>query len=27
VLGGGLLGTAAGAAVGGVIGHEVTRPK
>ncbi|HEY5293816.1 MAG TPA: hypothetical protein VIJ43_16035 [Burkholderiales bacterium] len=25
-MGGGVLGTAAGAAVGGVIGHEVTKP-
>ena len=27
VLGGGTLGTLGGAAVGGVIGHEVTKPK
>jgi osmotically inducible lipoprotein OsmB len=27
ILGGGILGTAAGATVGGVIGHEVTKPK
>lgn len=27
VIGGGILGTAAGAAVGGVIGHEVTKTK
>ena len=27
VLGGGTLGTLGGAAVGGIIGHEVTKPK